>query len=150
VIYYVLVFQNVITLWLVLKSGKVKEMLGYVCELASIIAFHLMLWCLSAQFYYHIYLPALFLAWLASAVVLYMMHAVDAIDYTVHPTNTSTSPFFNRFGDNDGYHLEHSLFPGVHPLYLPNIHSLIEYGPRQILVEHYFIAGLKYLFRSPE
>jgi fatty acid desaturase len=143
--YYIFVFQHLITAFLVLHKGNGRERLWFMVELGAIVIFHFTLWVEVPIFYLSVYLPALFLAWIGSAVVLYMMHAVDAEDYIIHPTNTSISPFFNRFGDNDGYHIEHTLFPGVHPLYLPRLHAVMDLDPRQILREHYVVAGIKYL-----
>jgi hypothetical protein len=80
---------------------------------------------------------------MASATVLYMMHAVNADEYVIHPTNTCTDRFFNSFGDNDGYHLEHTLFPSIHPLFLPKVHGLLQCDPRQIFPIHYFKAGVR-------
>jgi fatty acid desaturase len=153
--YYMFAFQHFIAPFLVLRDGKPREKFWYVVELLVIIAFHLTLYYFVPHFYISAYIPGLLLAWLSSAIVLYMMHAVDANEYLIHPTNTSLSKFFNKFGDNDGYHLEHTLFPAVHPLYLPQLHKLIEPTGTQVFMDHYFVAGIKYIvsgttnFRCP-
>jgi fatty acid desaturase len=147
--YYMFGFQHAVVPWLVFTKAKKAERVWYVVELAGIVAFHAALFTYHASFYRYVYVPGLLLAWMASAVVLYMMHAVDASTYATHPTNTSTSRFFNWFGDNDGYHLEHTLFASVHPMYLPELHDLLALDPKQVLQDHYFIAGVKRAFASP-
>jgi hypothetical protein len=115
----------------------------YLVELGCITGFHTALCVTVPALYSHVYIPGLLLAGFGSAMVLYMMHAVDATDYVLHPTNTSVSRFFNSFGDNDGYHLEHTLFGALHPIHLPKLHALLAPPSHQVLADHYVVAGFK-------
>lgn len=137
--FYVLVYQHFIHAYLVLKGGKSKDILSYLMELSVIVLMHVVLFVGFNAFYLHAYLPALCVAWTASGIVLYMMHAVDSDTYTVHPTNNSLSPFFNSFGDNDGYHIEHTLFASLHPLYLERLHAMLPVAEEQRLPRHYVV-----------
>ena len=55
---------------------------------------------------------------MVSAITLYMMHAVDLEKCHVHPTLNCANRLFNWFADNGGYHIEHSLYPTLHPAFL--------------------------------
>lgn len=145
--FYLLFFQTLVCAYLVLRGGKWRDILGYLMELGAILGLHATLFGYTQDFYLSVYLPALLLAWTASGIVLYVMHEVDARQYGVHPTNNSHSRFFNGFGDNDGFHIEHTLFPGLHPLYLERLHRLLPTPPQQNLKNHYVIAFVKKALR---
>jgi len=141
--YYMFIFQHAVVPWLVFTQRRLSAKLWYLVELGCIAGFHAMLFRNHTGFYVHVYVPGLLLAWFGSAMVLYMMHAVDATSYVLHPTNTSVSSFFNTFGDNDGYHLEHTLFSSLHPIHLRKLHAMLDPSPEQVFKDHYFIAGMK-------
>jgi fatty acid desaturase len=134
VLYYIFVYQHFVHAWCVASGKRFADIASYALELAAIVGVHLAIYGVDAKLYLRVYLPALALAWLASATTLYMQHAVDAHDYSLHPTNNCLSKFFNAVSLNDGYHLEHSLFPGLHPAYLEKVHQLI--GPQDNQVFH--------------
>lgn len=147
ILFYVFNYQHVQHARLVFRDGSARDRVWYLVELAAIAAFHALVAWLNFYFYWRVYLPSLLVAWVLSAVVLYMMHAVDARTYVLHPTLNCSSPFFNGFGDNDGYHMEHHLFPNVHPLYLPQVGALIQVVPTQVVADHYGFAGWRW-FRA--
>lgn len=138
-LFYVFIYQIFVHALLVFQNGKLKDKASYLMELTIIGVFHWLLYSVDSGLYLTVYLPGLMLAWTASGIVLYMMHAVDMDTYSVHPTNDSLSPFFNSFGDNDGYHLEHSLFPSLHPIHLEKAHSFFALPATQCSKRHYVL-----------
>ena len=141
--FYVLVYQQFIHAYLVFSGKVITDKIWMIVELAVIVAFHSAMYIYFFDFYLFSYLPALLIAWVGSGIVLYMMHSVDADSYKIHPTNNSLSKFFNTFGDNDGYHLEHSLFPSIHPKYLKEMAECVDLDDSQNLKDHYVIAFFK-------
>jgi fatty acid desaturase len=148
-VFYLVVYQHAVHLFHVLNAPKRREIAWYAFEYLLIAAFHAGVYWLSPGFYLTVYLPALALAWCVAAVSLYMMHAVDLDEYEVHPTLNSHDPWFNWFGDNDGYHLEHSLFPNLHPAFLKMASDLIQPPEQQVLSGQYVTAALERLFQGP-
>jgi hypothetical protein len=106
------------------------------------------LYTVSAGFYLGVYLPALGLAWVVSALGQYMMHAVDLAHYRLHPTLNSHSRLLNWVGNNDGYHLEHSLYPNIHPAFLEQASALIGPPREQVLEGTYVTEALRRLVRG--
>jgi len=146
--FYVFVYQHFVHLFHVLNAPKRGESAWYALETGLIAAFHVGLYSLWPGFYLAVYLPSLLLGWFVSAVALYMMHAVEHDDYEVHPTLNVREPLFNWLGDNDGYHLEHSLFPHVHPAYLKQLSDLVGPPEQQMLDQQYVTAALPLLLNT--
>lgn len=148
--YYMFIFQLILTPYWVYKHGTKREKFWFPFEQALIIGFHYFLFRLDPQCYFIIYIPALLLAWFNSSLALYMMHAVRADEYALHPTNNCHHNAFNSFGDNDGYHLEHSLFAAIHPIHLPALHEKLKdrYSSEQISTEFYHISGFRRFVRG--
>jgi fatty acid desaturase len=144
--YYMFFYQQLYVNWLVLKRGKLKDIFWALVEISLISGVHFMLFQFSSDFYLYLFLPALFMAWCASSLTLYEMHNVPANDYHIHPTVTSVDSFFNWYGDNDGYHLEHSLFASLHPSYLKKCHKLLDLSESQIYKKQYAVESLTKLF----
>lgn len=144
-LFYVIVYQHAIHLFHVLNAPRRRELAWFAFEYVVISAFHAAVWAVSPGFYWTVCLPSLGLAWLVSAVSLYMMHAVDHDDFEVHPTLNTRNRLFNLIGDNDGYHLEHSLYPGLHPVFLDKASALIQPPPEQVLEGQYFTEALRRL-----
>jgi fatty acid desaturase len=144
-LFYVVVYQNAIHLFHVLNAPRRREVLWYALETALIVGFHLALWQVSSAYYLAVYLPSVGVAWVVSAVTLYMMHAVDLDDFHVHPTLNTRSRLFNLLGDNGGYHLEHSLYPNLHPAFLAEASALIKPPADQVLAGPYVTEGLRLL-----
>jgi fatty acid desaturase len=146
--FYIVVYQHAIHLFHVLNAPRRRELLWYACEYALIAALHVALYSVSPGFYLGVYLPALGLAWLVAALGLYMMHAVDLDQYRLHPTLNSHSRLFNWVGNNDGYHLEHSLYPNLHPAFLDRASALIGPPQEQVLQGTYVTEALRRLVRG--
>ena len=145
-VFYILVYQQFIHMFHAFNAPKRREALWFVIETAMIIAFNMALFAWVPAFYLAVYLPSLLLAWFVSAVSLYMMHAIDLDDYDVHPTLNTSDKLFNWFGDNDGYHMEHSLFPALHPVFLEMTSRLINPPEEQVLKGQYFTAAFDRMF----
>ncbi len=145
-LFYVIVYQHAIHLFHVLNAPRRREPAWFAFEYALIAAFHVSVWLISPGFYLAVYLPALVLAWLVTAVTLYVMHAVDHDDFEIHPTLNTRHRLFNWFGDNDGYHLEHSLYPALHPVFLDKASALIQPPAEQVLEGQYLTEALRRLF----
>jgi fatty acid desaturase len=143
--FYILVYQNFIHLFHVLNAPRRREILWYLLETVLVVAFHLALWRLSPAYYLWVYWPTLVVAWLVSAVTLYMMHAVDLDHFHVHPTLNTRNRLFNLIGDNGGYHLEHSLYPNLHPAFLAEASALIQPPAEQVLDGPYVTEGVRLL-----
>jgi fatty acid desaturase len=145
-LFYVLAYQHAIHLFHVLNAPRRRELAWFAFEYVLIAAFHAGVWLVSPGFYLAVYLPSLVLAWLVSAVSLYMMHAVDRDDFEIHPTLNTRNRLFNWFGDNDGYHLEHSLYPALHPVFLDKASALVQPPVEQVLEGQYLTEALRRLF----
>jgi fatty acid desaturase len=147
------VYQHAIHLFHVLNAPKRREVAWYLFEYMLIVGFQAALYVVSAGFFLTVYLPALVLAWMVSAICLYMMHAVDLNRFHVHPTLNTRNRLFNWFGDNDGYHLEHSLFPNLHPAFLDEASALIQPPEEQVLQGQYVTEALRLMlgggFKKP-
>jgi hypothetical protein len=83
-----------------------------------------------------------------AAIALYMMHYVEHSDESFYHTLNCLDPAFNWFGDNDGYHIEHSLFPNLHPYFLKEAASFVGAPETNLVHENYVIAGVKALFKG--
>lgn len=142
VLCYVAVYQTAIHLLHTLNTGRANVIRAYFAENAAIAALHCALFHFARAYYVSVYLPALVLAWIVAALALYMMHAVPREEAALHPTIDCTDPFFNWFGDNDGYHLEHSLFPALHPVYLRRAHEALRPDHAQCIELNYVIAAI--------
>jgi fatty acid desaturase len=147
--FYALVYQHALHLFHVLNAPRRREVLWFLLEAALIAAFHRLLWQVSPAFYLAVYLPALGVAWMVSALTLYMMHAVELEHFRIHPTLNAQDRTLNRIGDNLGYHLEHSLFPNLHPVFLDRASALIQPPPEQVLRGSYLGEGLRLLLGLP-
>jgi fatty acid desaturase len=147
--YYVFVYQHAIHLFHVLNAPRKREIVWYFLETALIVAFHVWLYAVSPGFYLAVYLPSVAVAWVVSALTLYMMHAIDLESFQIHPTLNSRNRLFNLLGDNGGYHLEHSLYPNLHPAYLDQASALIGPPERQVLSGPYVTEGLWMLLGRP-
>ena len=147
--FYLAVYQHAIHLLHVLNSPRRRYLLWYVGEQLLVVGLHLALLRFQPTFYLQVYLPSLALAWIVAALALYMMHALPADAPVRHPTLTSLDPLLNWFGDNDGYHLEHTLFAGVHPVFLARAHQLLAPPPQNVLHGNYVLAALPLLLRGP-
>jgi fatty acid desaturase len=147
--FYLIVYQHAVHLYHTINAPRRREILWYLFEYIIILMFNISLCRLAAGFYFNVYLPSLALAWMVSAACLYMMHAVDLDEYRVHPTLSTRDPLFNWLGDNDGYHLEHSLYPGIHPVYLGRVSALIQPPEEQVLEGQYLTAAFRRLFVRP-
>jgi fatty acid desaturase len=146
--FYMFVYQHAIHLFHVLNAPRRREVLWYALEYGLIAALHVALYAVSPGFYLWVYLPALFLGWLVAALSLYMMHAVDLDDFQIHPTLNSRNRLINFLGNNDGYHLEHSLFPNLHPAFLAKASALIGPPKEQVLEGSYMTEALRRLWRG--
>lgn len=147
VLFYMFGYQLGLHFFHVVRMGKPRDLGWYALENAAIVAMHGALWALVPGYYLAVYLPALLLGWLAASIALYMMHHVDARrvdagELVYHAVN-SVEPFFNWFGDNDGYHIEHSLFANVHPVFLREVNAILRPPAAQELHLNYVLAGLK-------
>jgi fatty acid desaturase len=145
-LFYVTVYQHAVHLYHTVNAPKRREVFWFAFEYGLIVALHAALFHFAPGFYLTVYLPSLVIAWLVSAVSLYMMHAVDADDYEVHPTLNTRDRFFNWFGDNDGYHMEHSLYPHVHQVFLGRVSDLIQPPAEQVLDGQYVTAAFRRFF----
>jgi fatty acid desaturase len=144
--FYLVVYQHAIHLFHVVNAPRRRELLWYAFEYALIAGLHVALYSVAAGFYLGVYLPALGLAWMVAAVSLYMMHAVDLDKFQLHPTLNSHSWLFNWVGNNDGYHLEHSLYPNLHPAFLDRASALIGPPREQVLEGTYVTEALRRIF----
>jgi len=145
-LFYVGIYQSAVHIFHVMNTRKLKVAASFVFETLLIAGFHYGMYSISSGFYFGVYLPALAIAWTVAAIALYMMHAVELDKFTFYHAINCLDPFFNWFGDNDGYHIEHSLFPNVHPLYLKEANALIKPPKSQEIHENYVIAGIKRIF----
>jgi fatty acid desaturase len=146
--FFIVIYQHAVYLFHVLNAPRRREVLWYACEYALIAALHVALYSVSPGFYLGVYLPALGLAWLVAALGNYMMHAVDLDQYRLHPTLNSHSRLLNWVGNNDGYHLEHSLYPKIHPVFLDRASALIGPPQEQVLQGTYVTEALRRLLRG--
>jgi fatty acid desaturase len=147
-LFYIVVYQHAIHLFHVLNAPHRREVLWFAFETALIVAFHGALWQVSPAFYLLVYLPTLAVAWLISALTLYMMHAVDLEHFHIHPTLNTRNRLFNLIGDNGGFHLEHSLYPNLHPVFLDKASALIQPPAEQVLDGPYVTEGLRLMLGS--
>jgi fatty acid desaturase len=148
-LFYIVVYQNFIHFYHVLNAPRRREAAWHTFESALIVAFHASLYHISAGYYLQVYLPSLLLAWAVSALTLYVMHAVDLNCFALHPTLNTRSRVFNLLGDNGGYHLEHSLYPNVHQVFLDKASALIQPPQQQVLDRSYVTEALRLLFGLP-
>jgi fatty acid desaturase len=146
--FHMFVYQHAVYLFHVLNAPRRREILWYAFELALIVALHVALCWLSPGFYLAVYLPALLLGWLVAALSQYMMHGVDLDDFRLHPTLNSRHRLLNLLGNNDGYHIEHSLFPNLHPVFLKRVSDLIGPPKEQVLNGTYAMEALLWLVRG--
>lgn len=146
--FYVSVYQFAIHLFHALNSSRRSDRVAYLGETVAIVAFHAGVWSLAPGFYWAVYLPALAISWIVAAVALYAMHDVTLEDHTFYHAINCVEPFFNWFGDNDGYHIEHSLFPNIHPAHLKKANALIQPPKAQETHDNYFVFGLKQAFKK--
>jgi fatty acid desaturase len=141
--YIMFAFQIFIAPYLALKVGRTKEKVWLILESLTVLLFHIAMYKLAFSFYCYVYLPSLLIAWYLVACSLYMQHNVSADSYSLHPSCDCLSKSFNSFAANDGYHLEHSLFPQLHPYYLPLIHEKLNVPETQTVKRSYAIEGMK-------
>ena len=142
-LFYVTVYQFGVQLFHVLNARKKRVVLGFAGDTLVIAAFHAGVYTLSSGFYLGVFLPALGIAWAVAAIALYMMHNLPVDGSRYYHAINCLDPFFNWFGDNDGYHIEHSLFPGIHPAYLKLANGLLAPPRDQQIHDNYVIAGLR-------
>ena len=144
--WFTIVYQHAIYLFHVLNAPGRRELLWYAFEYALIAGLHVGLYHVSAGFYLGVYLPAVGLAWLVAGLGNYMMHAVDLDKFRLHPTLNSHSRLFNWLGNNDGYHIEHSLYPNLHAAFLDRASALLGPPREQVLEGTYVTEALRYIF----
>jgi fatty acid desaturase len=146
--FYIVVYQHAIAFFHVLNCPRRRELLYFAFEYALIIALHMALYTVSPGFYLVVFWPALALAWLVGALSVYMMHAVDLDQFRLHPTLNTRNRLYNWLGNNEGYHLEHSLYPNIHPVFLDEVSRLIGTPHEQVLNGTYAAEALRRLFRG--
>lgn len=141
-VHYLFVYQYINQFVLVIKRTNRKKIATMLLQLALIIGIDAAIAAVSVRFFVAVFIPSLIIAWVGSAIVLYMMHNVRFTDAKYHHSVNSHSRFFNRFGDNDGMHVIHSLVPFLHPFHQARANELIEghLHPDQELKSHYVTA----------
>jgi|GEM_PF-831940 len=144
-LFYIIVYQHAVHLFHVLNSRKKRKVFYFFSEAIAIVLFNAALYSYGRGFYLDVYLPSLGIAWFIVALSLYMMHAVDVRLFERHPTLNCDDPLFNWLGDNDGYHLEHSLYPYLHPVFLKEASGLIPPPDRQVVHAQYPLAAIPLL-----
>ncbi len=142
VAYYIFFYQQIYVTYLVLKSRQIKDIGFLMLEYGLIFLLHFSIFLYAEKFYMFVFLPSLLTGWIGSALTLYEMHNVSANEYHIHPTNTSTDWFFNWYGDNDGYHLEHTLFASLHPCYLKELHKVVLPSKSQVYKKQFAFEAL--------
>lgn len=116
-IHYLFIYQYVEQIAMVLRRSRKRKLFEMAAQAALIIAIDVAIITLSWKFFVYVFLPSLAIAWIGSAIVLYMMHNVVLSDAQYHHSVNCYSKFFNSFGDNDGMHVVHSLVPFLHPFH---------------------------------
>jgi fatty acid desaturase len=147
-VFHMFVYQHGICLLHVINAPRRREILWYAFEYALIAGLHVALCALCPGFYLGVYLPALLLGWLVAALSQYMMHGVDLDKFRLHPTLNSSNRLLNLLGNNDGYHIEHSLFPNLHPVFLKRASALIGPPEEQVLKGTYAMEALRRTVRG--
>lgn len=139
IIHYLFVYQFYYQTKLVIDSKLRSAKINYTLQSLIILALDIAIFNISEDFFVFIYLPSIALAWIGSGIVLYMMHCVDFEKSVYHHSVNSYSTFFNKFGDNDGLHIVHSMFPSLHPMLAKDVDELIkpELHESQVLDKHY-------------
>lgn len=145
VLFYSFIYQTAIHLMHVINSKNITFIGWYCIETIAIVLFHIAVFKLSATFYLAVYIPSLIIAWLAAGIGLYMMHNVSNNHYSVYHGVDAVGFLFNYVGDNDGYHIEHSLFPALHPAYLKEAHEYMTL-PKEQIVHDYILDAFIALF----
>lgn len=143
--HYLFVYQYANQIAMVAKRAGRRKLFEMGAQAAIIIGFDIAMMVVSWRFFVMIFVPSLVIAWLGSAIVLYMMHNVRLSDAKYHHSVNSYSKFFNSFGDNDGMHVVHSIVPFLHPYHQARVNELIENDlhPSQSLPGHYVGAFMK-------
>lgn len=138
-LHYLFIYQFYYQTKLVLDSGVKKAKKYLAIQVLVIVAIDSAILLLSPSFFWYVYLPSLAVAWIGSGIVLYMMHKVEVQSAAYHHSVNSYSKFFNSFGDNDGLHIVHSMFPSLHPMHASKVDTLIkpELHHTQVLRRHY-------------
>lgn len=144
-LHYLFVYQYLHQFVLVIKRTNRKKIAVMALQAAIIVAADVAIFLISAKFFLTVFVPSLAIAWIGSAIVLYMMHKVKFSDARYHHSVNSYSSFFNRFGDNDGMHVVHSMVPFLHPFHQARVNDLIKDGlhPDQSLRGHYVVEFFK-------
>ncbi len=141
-LYYLFVYQFVNQVSMVVRRSRKQELWEMAAQTVVIMALDLAMILISWKFFVLIFIPSLAVAWIGSAIVLYMMHNVKLTDARYHHSVNSCSRFFNSFGDNVGMHIVHSLAPSLHPYHQARVNKLVEANlhPSQTVGRHYVIA----------
>lgn len=110
-----------------------------VMELAMIAAFQVVLWVFfrATCWRYVLAVPVpIVTASCVAMVYLFTNHFLNPLCETADPligtTSVAVPPFFDWLHDNNSYHTEHHLFPGMNPRYYPLVSRLLqEHFPRR-------------------
>ncbi|UGT56971.1 fatty acid desaturase family protein [Nocardia asteroides] len=137
--HYLFVYQYFHQIKLVARKASRRKLAEFGAQLALVIAIDVALLVLAPRFALMVFVPSLLIAWIGSAIVLYMMHDVVKSEAVHHHSVNSYAKFFNSFGDNDGLHVVHSLLPFLHPYHAPAIDAMIkdELHADQVVTGHY-------------
>jgi fatty acid desaturase len=146
-LHYLLVYQYFYQFMLVIRKASRQKMQELAVQALIIVALDLGLALISLSFFLEIFVPSLSIAWLGSSVVLYMMHNVRKSDAVYHHSVNSYSRAFNKFGDNDGLHIVHSMFPFLHPYHVTAVDEMLrkDLHPSQVIEGHYVTGYFKQL-----
>ena len=146
-LHYLLVYQYLHQYLMVIRKASAKKIAALAVQTLIVLAIDVGLALISRSFFLEIFLPSLGIAWLGSSIVLYMMHNVNKDDAIHHHSVNSYSRFFNRFGDNDGLHIVHSMFPFLHPYHTEAVDRLLrkDLHPSQVIEGHYVTGYLRQL-----
>ncbi|KHN65859.1 hypothetical protein AV645_10280 [Acinetobacter calcoaceticus] len=144
-LHYLFIYQFFHQIKYVITDGKKKDLIKLILQIMVIIFMDVAIFYINKMFFLYVFIPSILVSWLGSGIVLYMMHNIEHQKAKVHHSVNSYDNFFNKFGDNDGLHIVHSLFPFLHPIHAPEIDKLVylELDEKQKLKEHYVIAFFK-------
>lgn len=150
IIHYLFAYQFFYQTKLVFESKLVKNIFLFFVQVFVILLLDFIIFSISSKFFFYILIPSLIISWVGSGIVLYMMHNVDYDSAVYHHSVNSYSKFFNKFGDNDGLHIVHSLYPFLHPAHAVQIDDLlkVDLTPQQKLSGHYVYEFFKEKFKS--
>lgn len=143
---FILIFYNQMK-YFIRESSK-KDKIKAMTQFVVIIFMDALVYSISKDFFLYIFIPSIMIAWTISLIVIYMKHNIQRDQANIHLAVNSYSRLSNRFGDNDGLYIVHSLFPFLHPYHTPEIDQEIRsnLNDKQKLKTHYVIVFFKNLF----